>query len=200
MRGRRAAREAGLLAAVALLCFGSFSWGVCRHFRRAGPTPPGMQAISAASLAGLAVFLAELGQARRRPTVTLPAAAMLGALGLFWWAVAISGQHRLAVAFAPGRPGAVLRTGPWRLVRHPFYAAYMMFWAATALAVGGPAWIASALLALFYLVASRREERGFAGTPMEAAYAAYRRATPMFVPWRLLVRPRPTSQPCNSRD
>ncbi len=200
MNNMRARREVGLLAAIALLCFGSFSWGVCRHFRRAGRTPPGMQVISAVSLAGLAVFLVELFRTKRRPAVPLAAATMLGALGLFWWAVAVSGRRRLAVAFAAGAPGAVLRSGPWQLVRHPFYSSYLMFWSATVLAVGGPAWIAALLLGVCYLVASRREERGFAGTPDAGAYAAYRRATPMFVPWHLLLRPRRLARACDRTD
>jgi protein-S-isoprenylcysteine O-methyltransferase Ste14 len=102
---------------------------------------------------------------------------------LFGWAVVASWNAKLKLIFDLDRPRFVLRSGPYAYIRHPFYAAYILYWAGCALAtlhwanigflVGATAALAHAALA---------EERGFAATRRAEAYASYRRRAGLFWP------------------
>ena len=107
----------------------------------------------------------------------------LASLALFWAAVRESRRARLRYAFDAEGPETLLVTGPYRLVRHPFYTSYILFWAGWALATAS-VWALIPLAAVtgLYLQAARHEERLFAGTPMAEAYAAYRARTGLFWP------------------
>lgn len=88
-------------------------------------------------------------------------------------------------------PKALITTGPFAVVRHPFYASYSLAWLAAPVATHGPLITLSGVLAVaVYVLAARREER-----QLEAqfgdAYRAYRNRTGMMVPsLRGLVRAR----------
>jgi protein-S-isoprenylcysteine O-methyltransferase Ste14 len=105
-----------------------------------------------------------------------------GAL-LFGWAVAASWNAKLKLIFDLDRPRFVLQSGPYAYIRHPFYAAYILYWAGCALATLhwlNIAFLLCATVALAY--AALAEESGFAATKRAEAYAAYRRKTGLFWP------------------
>jgi len=57
-------------------------------------------------------------------------------------------------------PKALLTTGPFALVRHPFYLAYSLAWLAAPVATHGPFITVTGLMAVVvYAIAARREER-----------------------------------------
>ncbi|MNC97641.1 hypothetical protein D3C83_153610 [compost metagenome] len=68
-------------------------------------------------------------------------------------------------------------------MRHPFYASYLLYWLAGAVAIR-EAWLvpAFAVIVVLYVLAARTEERKFARSAVCDAYDAYRRKTGMFVP------------------
>lgn len=79
-------------------------------------------------------------------------------------------------------PKALITTGPFALVRHPFYIAYSLAWLAAPVATHGPFITVCGLIAVaVYIVAARREER-----QLEAhfgdAYRAYRLKAGPIVP------------------
>ncbi len=79
-------------------------------------------------------------------------------------------------------PKALITTGPFALVRHPFYIAYSLAWLAAPVATHGPMITVCGVLAVAtYVLAARREER-----QLEAqfgdAYRAYRDRTGRVVP------------------
>ncbi len=166
------------LAATAL----TFLVGVRRAFRR---PPPGHR--YRATLASGTGFVAE-GIAILAGPVALPRAVAAGAVlavavALFAWAARVTHAAKLGLAFG-GAPAEHLQTsGPYALVRHPFYASYLLAFAGGWLAAGTP-WLAPAfaLGAGTYWSAARREERGFLGSPLAAEYAAYARRVGMLVP------------------
>lgn len=107
----------------------------------------------------------------------------LASFGLFWLAIAASRTARLRLAFDPSLPGSVVRHGPYRIVRHPFYLSYLLFWLGCSIA----AWSVFALppllvIATIYLLAARGEESKFARSPLAAEYDDYRRQAGMFWP------------------
>jgi protein-S-isoprenylcysteine O-methyltransferase Ste14 len=138
-----------------------------------------------------AAFLCTLAEAvalaRSAPTGPLLAwagtACFAAAQGLFWWALAAHGRYRPAFAFVPVAPACLVRTGPYRLVRHPIYASYLLAWLAGAVAAGQP-WLllTVALMGGLYCRAARQEERSFLAGPFASQYREYRKRTGMFVP------------------
>lgn len=79
-------------------------------------------------------------------------------------------------------PKALITTGPFAVVRHPFYISYSLAWMAAPVATHGPMLTAFGLMAIVtYIIAARREER-----QLEAhfgdAYRAYRLNAGWIVP------------------
>jgi len=103
--------------------------------------------------------------------------------GLFWWALAAHGKAHPAFAFIRVAPASLTTAGPYRLVRHPIYTAYLLAWCAGAIITAQP-WLllTVAFMGLFYVSAARQEESTFLTGGMAASYQAYRRRTGMFLP------------------
>ncbi len=102
--------------------------------------------------------------------------------GLFWWAIRTNLRQPLALAFSDEQPGPLVTAGPYRLVRHPLYTAYMLGWLAAIAGTRTP-WILAVLATFpFFWLAARREEQSLAQGPMAAEYAAYRRRVGGFLP------------------
>jgi protein-S-isoprenylcysteine O-methyltransferase Ste14 len=103
--------------------------------------------------------------------------------GLFWWALAAHGKAHPAFAFIRVAPASLTTAGPYRLVRHPIYSAYLLAWCAAAI-ISAQAWLLVAVvwMGLFYVSAACQEERTFRTGCMAESYHAYRRRTGMFLP------------------
>jgi protein-S-isoprenylcysteine O-methyltransferase Ste14 len=172
-----------LLAAASVACLGSFTWALRGHFRREGPIPLGMRLLSAASLAGFCLYLCRLRQVHPPPGLLLSGLALFAlSLCVFWWAVASTRAARLHLAHSDADPQFLTTSGAYRLIRHPFYVAYMIFWLATALSAGGAQWLVTAVLVTWYVQIARYEERRFGASAMDDAYRAYRERTGMLLP------------------
>lgn len=167
----------------AAACFVGFSWGTLRHFRAAGPVPPGMRLIEAISIVLMALFT-WLVLMRPLPDVW-PAAPVLclGSLALFIWTVRTTRDAGFALAFSGAQPPAVLMSGPFRHVRHPFYTSYLVFWFATCVAtMSSLCWTGFITILVCYVVAARKEERTMSRSRLAAEYARYAAGTGMFLP------------------
>ena len=79
-------------------------------------------------------------------------------------------------------PKALLTTGPFAVIRHPFYLAYALAWLAAPVATHGPLVAVFALCAIgIYVYAARREERQLEERFGEA-YRVYKMGTGMILP------------------
>jgi protein-S-isoprenylcysteine O-methyltransferase Ste14 len=79
-------------------------------------------------------------------------------------------------------PKALITSGPFALIRHPFYLAYSVAWLAAPVATHGPLITLLALAAIAtYAVAARREERQLEDRFGEA-YRTYQLGTGMLLP------------------
>jgi protein-S-isoprenylcysteine O-methyltransferase Ste14 len=108
------------------------------------------------------------------------------ALLLFWSAFVVTRLRRLDFAFSTKEPDWLEMCGPYRLIRHPFYAAYLLGWLAPLIYSG--AWISATifgLMTLLYVRAALVEERLFSRSAFANEYTAYRQNTARFVPWLL---------------
>jgi protein-S-isoprenylcysteine O-methyltransferase Ste14 len=160
----------------------TFLAGVRKVFRR----PPGPHRYHASRVSAL-VLLAEAAAIALRPVPParfLAAAAILAlALVLFRWAARTNRARPLPLAFAAHVPEHVQTDGPYRLVRHPFYASYLLAFVGGFVAAGTA--LLLPLLALgiaTYWRAARSEEASFASSPLGGAYRAYARTAGMFLP------------------
>jgi protein-S-isoprenylcysteine O-methyltransferase Ste14 len=173
-------RAAALVALVATAL--AFLAGVRLAFRRA----PGGHRYRASRVSG-AIFALEVVAVAAAPVPVARGAAavamLAAAAALFLWASWTNRARKLALAFAGATPEHVQAAGPYALVRHPCYAAYLLAFAGGAVAAGTP-WLAPAVAAgaLTYWRAAAQEEEAFARSPLAAAYHAYAARTGMFLP------------------
>ena len=190
--------------ALAVAYFASMGWGVRAHFVSDGAMPAGMKATTAVTALAFTWFLAgrwetAAGRASIAPwAVAIASAALAAALGLFWWAVAVTRAGRLTLAFSRNTPSVLVTAGPYAWIRHPFYASYILFWAAAALLSPFDAyWAVPAALTILYVAVARMEEAKFAASPLAAEYAQYRNRTAMMVP---TLRDRAVTSVCDAQS
>ena len=117
-----------------------------------------------------------------RMTFIVGAVILVAGLGFAVWARIHLGQNWSAtVTLKEGH--RLIRTGPYRLVRHPIYTGIITGLAGTAMALGElRGVIAVVLLTLVYLFKSRREER-FMVKEFGDEYVRYRREVGALVPF-----------------
>ncbi len=176
----------GVLASAVLLTgttvFASFCWAARFHFRP-GRMPLGMKLISVASIVAFVMFGVRLWLRSSEMGCGVALAFIAGSGLLFGWTLHSTRQDPPGIAFSTVQPERLFCHGPYRLLRHPFYASYLLFWLATCLAAPGiSGWMALAVLTALYVEAIRREEGGFAQSPLRGAYEDYRKTTGVFLP------------------
>lgn len=174
--------DAGLTASGSIV-FGAIAWAVRGHFV-SNRMPAGMRVLSALSLAAFAAYLHQLWALEQPWWAHLTGFALQAAgLALFLWAIRASCEQRLALAFDEGEPRFLLRQGPYRHIRHPFYASYLMFWSGCSVTTLSPVCVGFLLLlAWVYTAAALAEERLFHRGPLREAYEAYTRSAGLFWP------------------
>jgi protein-S-isoprenylcysteine O-methyltransferase Ste14 len=116
------------------------------------------------------------------PVAWVLVALVAGGLIFTWWArITLGSLWSGGVARKDGQ--AVVRAGPYRLVRHPIYTGLILAAFATTLEVGQQAnLLGAALMAFGFWLKARLEER-FLSVELGAAYADYRATTPMLIPF-----------------
>ena len=172
-----------LVSATGVLTVGQYVWSLRYHFR-SSKMPSGAVLISALVVATMLLLLG-LQWWKEQPVTAqvLGFGLQMASSALFWWAIAASRAARLRFAFAEERPDSLVTSGPYRYLRHPFYASYVLFWAGWSLATWSVwALVPLAGLVTVYVVAARDEEKKFAATAMAGDYLAYRRRAGLMWP------------------
>ena len=172
-----------IVAAAAVLM--SFAWGMVWHFRRPGQLSPGARRTAALGSLSAAVHLYGVTtQGEGWPGLSVP--LYCGSAVLFWWAVTVSRQ-RLQACFCGGGETELVLAGPYRWIRHPFYAAYGLAWLAGVLAtLWWPTLLTAAAMCHIYWRAARAEEDALREGPVGKRYREYQRRAGQFWPasWR----------------
>jgi protein-S-isoprenylcysteine O-methyltransferase Ste14 len=105
------------------------------------------------------------------------------ALTLFIWTRRTVRRHMPAPTVSFIARERLLLTGPYGVVRHPFYAAYLCAWVAGTVVTLNPWLLMGTLwLAAVFAWAATHEERVFDRTACANLYSTYRAKTGMFLP------------------
>lgn len=106
------------------------AWASVRHFHRKEREPTGASLLTLATVLGTA-FNAWLTLRHPRPTdfeAVIAIALSLAALGVFWAAIRATRLGGLSLAFSERTPSTIVDAGIYRVVRHPFYSSYILYW------------------------------------------------------------------------
>ncbi|GBR12295.1 methyltransferase family protein [Gluconobacter frateurii] len=175
-----------LIFVLSALNFLSFSWGVRGHFQMGNGMPFPMKVLSACSLVFYGIFLISMKSAHLDSWVLAGTTFLfVSALALFWWTIATTRRNRPDVAHHEAAPHQLYCNGPYRIVRHPFYLAYLLFWIGTAVSAGAWQWLGAILFTVWYGLLAYQEERRFIQSDLGDIYADYQRKSWMLfpVPW-----------------
>lgn len=154
------------------------------HFARGSAVRGRLTALLALMTFAVAAQIAALCVLRPLPeSAALAVPVYLASLALWGWAVAATRGHGLTLAFSADRPSRLIERGPYRWIRHPFYAAYALY--VLAGTVASLSWWVAASAAAFVAAcaaAARFEEQKFQASDLAGAYRTYRERTGMFLP------------------
>ena len=107
-------------------------------------------------------------------------AALLASISLFWWTIFTA--RKLDFAFSKN-VGDLLTTGPFALVRHPFYVSYILLWTSTTIVFNSAfLWLTLLYLVTFYFMSARGEEEVILNSKHSKEYLEYRKRAGMFLP------------------
>lgn len=173
------------LVALSVICWVSFAVAILWHFARPAESSWLMTGVATlGTLFGVLQVAAIVWAPVTSVASWMVAFVLYGAaLSLFWWAVGTTRGHRFPLAFTPSRPMMVLAEGPYRWVRHPFYASYLLYWIAGVCATEAWGLVASVLvMGTLYWRAAVQEETEFLQGDQAEAYRAYIGQTGRFFP------------------
>ena len=79
--------------------------------------------------------------------------------------------------------GSIVTTGPFKIVRHPFYTSYMLAWFASSFLFNSLLlWITLLYLVAFYYLSAKKEEGVILKSVYSKEYENYVRNVGMFLP------------------
>lgn len=153
-----------------------------RTFRFVPGSTPGAR-IELIPLAGL-VLMIQSASVPVRPWLMAPGFVILaGSLALFERARRSIEGRFFSYAFSDDPPEFLWTSGPYAYIRNPFYASYLLGYAAAALMFLSVVSVAVVVvMTIFYRQAARREEQKFQAGPFADDYRAYCRRAGRFFP------------------
>lgn len=168
-------------------CVITFTWAMCGgFFVTVGRVPPGVRLIQVLGVAFVVLHTWLLLTVGAASMASAMAALVLYAISLTLFLSALHANAKLPLshAFSIDLPRHLTTGGPYRLVRHPCYSAYLLAWLAGAMATLSPiAGVPAIVMLVVYSRAAREEERKFAMSPLRSEYEAYRERTAKFLPF-----------------
>lgn len=167
-----------------LLFVALVTWASYRHFARSGREPAGATALALATGLGTG---ANVWFALEEPRAGVSSSLIAASLVILATAVFIAAVHAtrnggLSLAFSDRTPPAVIESGIYGVIRHPFYASYCLYWLAwVPLTAAHPVSIGIAVAMIAGYVAAVRKEERLLTKRLGDAYSSLMRRT-----WRLL--------------
>lgn len=142
--------------------FSAMVWSSYRHFQRVGREPVGASLLSTATVCGTGLNAWLALSLPTANTMALMIAVVLSATALtvFFAAIRETRAAAFSLAFSDTTPGAVVSSGVYGIVRHPFYAAYILYWSSWVALTGfhPAAGVFCIAMIVAYVFAARKEE------------------------------------------
>ncbi len=165
------------------LIVASLIWGRFRFFKVSGGTPRVSVVLYdfAVAIQILVTFYYMISTAYVPPLLVYFCSALylLGLL-LFWWAIVTA--KSLDFAFSD-KVGSIITTGPFKIVRHPFYVSYILVWFSSSLLFNlAILWITLFYLIVFYFLSASKEEKVILKSVYSTEYEKYIKNVGMFLP------------------
>lgn len=161
----------------------SLIWGRLRFFKMNTGTPRLSAMLYDATVTiqiVVTLYLMLTSGLRAAPILYLCSFMYLLSLLLFWWAIFTA--KTLDFAFSD-QVGNIVTTGPFRLVRHPFYTSYILAWLSSSLLFNSMIlWITLLYLVAFYFLSARKEEQIISKSVYSTEYGKYIQDVGMFLP------------------
>ena len=102
---------------------------------------------------------------------------------LFWLAARAIKKFNFDVIFSENIPESIVKTGPYRYIRHPFYSSYILTYLSIILMnFDLLASSLAALLIIYYYWAAHQEEKIFLRSHFNTEYSDHIKKTKMFFP------------------
>ncbi len=170
-----------LIASIVLtvLLAAPFQWFLgagARTFIRREPSP-GAAWGQASFLSGIAAvaWVGLFGGLALDAAVGVALLLAVASVALYEWARHTAGPQTLFIGLSGQIPAALLESGPYRWLRHPFYLSYLVAFGAVAVALHSHLGSAVALAnTVLFVVMALHDEHSLARSPLADAYAAYR--------------------------
>lgn len=161
----------------------SLIWGRLRFFKMNTGTPRLSALLYDATVTiqvVVTLYLILTSSTRAAPILYLCSCLYLISLVLFWWAIFTA--KALDFAFSD-KVGNIVTSGPFRLIRHPFYTSYVLAWIGSSLLFNSMIlWITLLYLVAFYYLSARKEERVIMKSVYSTEYRKYIQDVGMFLP------------------
>ena len=171
---------------LAFIAFLSFGWGLKKFFIQPERKTLPMYFISEVGIICAIVQLVALTLFNKNDdllTTILGALLFIGSITLYWTTIYVNRKNKLSLAYMDDRPSFLVKEGPYRLVRHPFYLSYILTWMAVPVVMFEPwLFITTLIMSLTYLGAAFKEEKKFAVSELANEYSNYKKTTGMIFP------------------
>ncbi|WP_439543753.1 methyltransferase family protein [Hyphomicrobium sp.] len=139
------------------------AWASLKHFARKEREPRGASLLTVATVLGTALnaWLTLRHALPTEPESLLAISLVLIAFAVFAAAIRATRLGGLSLAFSERTPSAVIDTGIYRVIRHPFYTSYILYWLNwLPLSSFNPlSCVVAAVMITAYTFAARKEER-----------------------------------------
>ena len=166
--------------------FGWFVLASYRHFVVPHPEPIGMKLVRVVSLVAWAsnsyITVSPRNSALFPFSDWLSLGLVLLSAGIFASALKASTNSGIQIAFSTIKANRLLRTGIYSIIRHPFYAAYLLFWWSWCLtSTSLIPLLFAVVLTVLYCTAMRTEDSSLAQSH-GGDFEHYKSVTPSLVP------------------
>lgn len=172
-----------------VLTAGLYIWAMFFFFQMAaGDNAKRIRLVVALTLSALGIGFAMIYGGRPAIWQQVVCIIMMLVSHLVFWSAYRSHFSKPSAAYADDAPVAIVTHGPYSMVRHPFYLAYLLAFAAGAIVTNHwYAWLGPALLTLTYYHIALSEEKLILQSENRDLYHQYQQTTGALLP-RLFSR------------
>ena len=171
---------------MAIFCLIVFQWARVRYFKKKPRSPRTVLSVVGTVFGLGLVGLMFFDLFDHSPGAGVRGGALLfffASMVLFYLSISAFGALHPAIAGSKVVPEMIVDRGPYKLVRHPIYSSYQLFWLGALFARPSEFTAAGFLIMGFlYIKEARKEEAEMLLSGLSAEYSKYSKQAGMFTP------------------